>query len=111
MATPPKFDGIPGEGFLVRTDPPPNLPGDQKAALIRKGNLLFNEGNVELAKRIFLTLRYGDGLIRLGDYYFKKNQPLEAFRMYWIAKEKRKSDALIEKMAHVIQELLKSGGM
>jgi len=104
------FEGKSEEGFFIKTKPAPELPSNQKAALIRKGNALFNEGNVELAKRIFITLRYGDGLIRVGDYHFKRNEYLEAFRLYWMANEKVKSEKLIEKMAQIIREWIRAGG-
>jgi len=104
------FEGKPGEGFFIKTKAAPDITGSQRAALIRKGNALFNEGNIELAKRIFITLRYGDGLIRVGDYHFKRNEYLEAFRMYWMANEKVKSEKLIEKMAQVIREWIRAGG-
>lgn len=104
------FEGKPGEGFFIKKTPSPDIPGNQRAALTRKGNVLFNEGNIELAKRIFITLRYGDGLIRVGDYHFKRNEYLEAFRMYWMANEKVKSEKLIEKMAQVIREWIRAGG-
>jgi len=104
------FDGKPPEGFFIAAgNKPPAISKEQRAALIRKGNELFNRGDLATARRIFLTARYGDGLIRMGDYYYKKQEPLEAFRMYWIAKEKVKSDRLIEKMAAVIREWLDSG--
>lgn len=55
----------------------------QKAQLIRKGNQAFNEGNIDLASRIFKSTEYKDGLIRVGDYYyFDKHQPLMAYGYY-----------------------------
>ncbi|MFW5683921.1 MAG: hypothetical protein ACOC1I_03635 [Spirochaetota bacterium] len=83
------------------------LSAQQRSVLVRKGNELFNQGQVEQAKRIFLTARYTDGIIRVGDHYMKKNQPLEAFRMYWLAPDRTKSEQLIEKMAGVIRGWLK----
>ena len=60
------------------------------------------------AQRIYITSGYGDGLIRVGDYYYKKRRPMDAFRMYWLAKDKTRSDKLIEKMAAVIRIWLSS---
>ena len=96
-------------GDFLRVTGDQNLPQDKKAALIRKGNELFNEGNIDLARRIFLTTRYTDGLIRLGDYYYKKNQPLEALRMYYAAPYRKKTEPLLEKMARILQEWLRQG--
>lgn len=103
------FNKSPDEGFFFRTgDRPPSLSGEQRAALIRKGNEFFNRGDYPVAKRVFLTTGYGDGLIRMGDYHYKRKEFLEAFRMYWLGREKSKSDALVEKMAFVIREWLNS---
>ena len=60
---------------------------EQKAKLIRVGNKAFNEGNIEYAAKIFKAIKYQDGLIRIGDYfYFKKRQPLRAYGYYELAK-------------------------
>jgi hypothetical protein len=94
-------------GFFFRsTKPNSELTGKDKVSLVRKGNEFFNSGNLAAARRVFLTTGYGDGLIRLGDHYVKKKDFLEAFRMYWLGKEKRKCDSLIEKMVFVIREWL-----
>ncbi|MFW5783670.1 MAG: hypothetical protein ACOCY8_04045 [Spirochaetota bacterium] len=85
----------------------PRLSAGQRTALVRKGNELFNAGQIEQAKRIFLTAHYTDGLVRIGDYYMKKNRPLDAFRMYWIAPDSHKSEHLIERMAGVIRGWLR----
>ncbi len=98
---------IPREGFVkLSGDAVPTMSGEQRAALIRKGNELFNGGRIEQAKRVFLTVRYGDGLSRLGDYYFEHDEHLEALRMYWIAPAPDKVEKLIEKMASVVQKWL-----
>ena len=92
-------------GFIKTAGPA--LDGGQRAALIRRGNEFFNTGKYEEAKRIFLTTRYTDGLMRLGDYYYKQQQILEAFRMYWLAPDHRKTDYLVERMAAVVRGWLK----
>jgi len=100
---------IPKDGFLkvgeVQKQP---LASDKKTALNRKGNELFNTGNLDKAKRIFLTTGYTDGIIRLGDYYYNNKQVLEAFRMYCLAPAPDKKEILIERMASVIQYWLKN---
>lgn len=90
-------------GFVKTSAPAVELDRAQRSALIRKGNELFNHGAVDQAKRIFITTKYSDGLIRVGDYHLKRNEHLEAFRMYWLAPDRRKSDALIERMAAVVR--------
>ena len=60
-----------------------NLDPKTRNALIRRGNQAFNEGNIELAAKIFRALNYKDGLIRIGDYYYyQKKQPLIAYGYY-----------------------------
>ena len=98
---------IPTGDFLrVTRDSRAQLPHDKKVALIRKGNELFNKGEFELAKRIFLTTGYSDGLVRLGELYEKQKQPLEAFRMYYVAPYKRRTSEMLEQMAAVVQKWL-----
>ncbi|TVR30195.1 MAG: hypothetical protein EA404_13025 [Spirochaetaceae bacterium] len=97
----------PSPGFVkVTADRRPQISAEQRSVLIRKGNQLFNAGKVEDAKRIFLTVGYSDGIIRVGDLHMKRNQPLEAFRMYWLAPDRSKTEPLIEKMAQIVQAWL-----
>jgi hypothetical protein len=99
---------VPESGFLkVAGTEPATLPKDKRALLIRKGNELFNQEQIELAKKIFLTTGYTDGLIRLGDYYLGKNQALEAFRMYWLAPYPKRVDWMLERMVLITKEWLK----
>jgi hypothetical protein len=99
------IDPLPG--FVkVSENTRPSLTREQRTALIRKGNELFNAKRLEEARRIFLTARYGDGLIRLGDHYYKKNQPLEAFKMYWQASASDQTGKMIEQMAGVVRHWL-----
>ena len=99
------------KGFIKTSrESGPAISAQQRTVLIRKGNELFNQGRIDQAKRIFLTAHYTDGLIRIGHYYEKQNKPLEAFRMYWLAPERRKADYMIERMAGVIREWLREGG-
>ncbi|MBU8914353.1 MAG: hypothetical protein KOO61_10050 [Spirochaetales bacterium] len=99
-------DSLAAPGF-VKTAERPAIDGGQRAALIRRGNEFFNDGKYEEAKRIFLTTGYTDGLMRLGDYHYKRQQFLEAFRMYWLAPDRRKTDYLTERMAGVVRGWLK----
>jgi hypothetical protein len=84
----------------------PVIDGPQKAALNRKGNVLYNSGDVEGAKRIFLTTGYTDGLVRIGDYYIARGREVDALRMYWIAPDHTKSEPIIERLSAIIQTLL-----
>jgi hypothetical protein len=98
-----KFDD---ESAFIKVTSPSPVEGSQKAALNRKGNQLFNDGNIEGAKRVFLTTGYSDGLSRVGDFYKSKNRPLEALRMYWLAPDRTKSAPLLENLAGVLQSLI-----
>ncbi len=102
------FSRFEGTGLIKTTDSPvQNLNGEQKAALNRKGNAFFNEGEIEAAKRIFITTGYSDGLTRVGAYYEQKGLDLDALKLYWLAHNKRKADPIIAKLALVIESLIR----
>lgn len=95
------------QGFLkVQTADTQKIPGSQRSALIRRGNELFNAGDYTTARRIFLTVRYSDGLIRLGNHFMKVGDTLEAFRMFWIAGDSRRVAEMAEQMAMVVRKWL-----
>ncbi|HTX73511.1 MAG TPA: hypothetical protein VMC79_11845 [Rectinemataceae bacterium] len=101
---------LPSGGFLkIAAESPAPLPREKRAALIRKGNELFNKGEFGLAQRIFLTTKYSDGLIRIGDLYMKGGKPLEALRLYWLAPAPDKTAAIVEKIAQVMKQWLSEG--
>ena len=98
-------------GFIKQTvRPAPAVDAAQKAFLNRKGNLLFNEGNIEGARRIFMTTGYSDGLTRIGDYYKSKGRALDALEMYRLAPNKKRADELIMQFAMLIQTMLADDG-
>ena len=82
------------------------LTSEQKVVLNRRGNQLFNEGFINEAQRIFVTTGYSDGLTRVGDYYIAHDNTLEALRMYCLAKNKRKSDPIIDSLVRLIRVLI-----
>ena len=82
------------------------LSSEEKVVLNRRGNQLFNEGFINEAQRIFITTGYSDGLTRVGDYYAAKNNTLEALRMYCLAKNKRKSEPIIDSLVRLIKVLI-----
>jgi hypothetical protein len=96
------------QGFIKVTDAPVStLTSEQKAILNRKGNVLFNQGDVESARRLFITTGYSDGLTRVGDYYAQNPQKeLQALKLYWLAHNKRKSEPIIQKLATIIKLLI-----
>ncbi len=78
----------------------------QKVVLNRKGNQLLNAGDVEGARRIFMTTGYSDGMIRVGDRYAADGKSIEALRMYWLAPDKTKAELLITRLSAFIQKLV-----
>lgn len=95
------------DGFIKVTDNPvQGLTSDQKVILNRKANAMFNNGNVEDARRIFITTGYSDGLTRVGDYYNNKNESLKALKAYWLAHNKRDSEQILADIAKVISTLI-----
>jgi hypothetical protein len=98
---------LPSGGLLkIQGEIPASLGGEKRAALIRKGNELFNKGEFNLAEKIFITTRYSDGLIRMGDHYRKEGKPLKALQAYWLAPAPDKSAAIVEQMAQVMKQWL-----
>jgi hypothetical protein len=96
------------EGFIkVSEKPVMTLTAEQKVLLNRKGNVLFNDGNIEDAQRIFVTTGYSDGLSRVGDTYLSKKREFDALKLYLLAHNQRKSEPLIEKLAQIISSNIK----
>ncbi len=105
-----RLKGIPNEGFLKTSSPDRSaLSSAQRVALIRKGNELFNAGKVDQAKRVFIATGYGDGLIRIGDYYLGKQDALEALRMYWMAPAPDKAERILESTAGILRKWIEEG--
>jgi len=104
------FDKFDGSSVFLKTTVPPSVDSSRKTALNRKGNVLFNEGDIEGARRIFMTTGYSDGLSRVGDYYKSQNRLVEALRMYWISPDRAKSEPLIQKIAEIMRNLIQESG-
>lgn len=93
------------EGFSVRTTPT-RLSPQQRVTLLRRGNELFNNGQVEQAKRIFLTLGYSDGIARIGDVYLREHRPVDAIKMYHRAPDPHRLNQLARQMAEVLRTVM-----
>ena len=104
------FEKIEGQNTFIKTTAKVAIDGTQKAALNRKGNILYNSGDIEGARRIFITTGYSDGLARIGDYYNSKGRPLDALRMYWIAPARSKAEPIIMQLSALIQNLIRDEG-
>ena len=97
------------DGFIKVTDNPVDgLNSEQKVILNRKANMMFNNGNIEDARRIYITTGYSDGLTRVGNYYMDKNEGLKALKAYYLAHNKRDAEPIYESIANVISTLLKN---
>jgi hypothetical protein len=90
----------------VDAAPSVHIDAAQKALLNRKGNMLFNDGNFEGARRVFITTGYSDGLSRIGDYYRKQGRVIDALQMYRIAYNKKKADEITMNLALLIKSML-----
>jgi hypothetical protein len=99
------FGKFEDENVFIKTTTQPSMDSARKVALNRKGNVLFNSGDVEGARRIFMTTGYSDGLSRIGDYYKSKNRFIEALHMYWIAPDRVKAEPLVMQLAGIIQNM------
>lgn len=101
------FERFPADGLIKTADLPlSGVEPDRKVKLNRKGNELFNSGDVEAARRIFQTTGYSDGLIRVGERYMAERRPIDALKMFKLAKDDRRAEGLISSAALVIQLLL-----
>lgn len=95
------------DGFIRLTDNPVSgLSSEQKVILNRKANTMFNNGNVEDARRIFITTGYSDGLTRVGNHYMEKNESLKALKAYYLAHNTRETEPIYEQIAKVISKII-----
>jgi hypothetical protein len=75
----------------------------ERIELIRKGNMLFNQGEIEKASIIFRKTAYRDGLTRIGDYYFyEKRMPLIALKYYKMVNKTEKVNEIFERMVFAL---------
>lgn len=96
---------MPKEGLIKIAAPERvNVKPSDKAALVRKGNQLFNAGDIEMAKKVFLSLGYTDGIVRVGDHHYQNSDYLEAYRMYRIAPAPDKASQMTALMAKIVME-------
>lgn len=93
-------------GDFVKKTSHPGLTSAEKAILNRKGNELFNAGDIESARRIFMATGYSDGITRIGDRYLAGGRSIDALKMYWIAPDRAKAEGIIAKLSGVIQKIM-----
>jgi hypothetical protein len=78
-----------------------------RAKLIRKGNEFFTDGKIKAAEKIFISVDYKDGLVRLGDYYLENKDIVKSCEMYFMSENNSKINSFLENSARVIEKLLK----
>ena len=80
----------------------------EKAALARKGNEYFNDGNITEAIKYFVKAGYRDGIMRVADYYyFDKKQPLIALKFYKMINRKDRVDEIFARMMFALNKMLR----
>ncbi|MBU0928760.1 MAG: hypothetical protein KKA67_13510 [Spirochaetes bacterium] len=101
------FENFPEDGLIKTVDEPnQELSSEQKVRLNRRGNTLFNSGDIETARRIFQTTGYSDGLMRVGESYLGLGRPVDALKMFKLSHDQARSDELIGKAALAIRKML-----
>lgn len=101
--------GIPQEGFIKLTGPVPAvLTPDQKSALVRRGNALLQEGDIQQARRIFITIGYRDGMVRTAGKLVQAGDILGALQLYYLANDREKAQEVIARMADVVKFWIRS---
>lgn len=100
-------ENFPDDGLIKTVDEPnEELSSAQKVQLNRRGNALFNSGDIETSRRIFQTTGYSDGLMRVGESYLEAKRPIDALKMFKLSHDQARSSALIEKAAMAIRKML-----
>ncbi len=95
------------EGFIKTSDSPVStLTDQQKVILNRKGNMLFNQGDILGARRLFITTGYSDGLTRVAEVSREQGDELDALKLYLLAHNRKQAEPLIEKIAHIISQMI-----
>lgn len=80
----------------------------EKAALSRKGNEYFNDGNVTEAIKYFVKAGYRDGIMRVADhYYFDKKQPLIALKFYRMINRQDRVKEIYARMMFALNRMLR----
>jgi len=101
------FQNFPDDGLIKTVDEPNGeLSSEQKAQLNRRGNAIFNKGDIETARRIFQTTGYSDGLMRVGESYLSAGQPVDALKMFKLSHDQTRSAKLVERAAQAIRKML-----
>ncbi|MGL4981605.1 MAG: hypothetical protein ACRC4W_01890 [Treponemataceae bacterium] len=96
-----------GDEFIKVTDLPNKpLTSEQKVQLNRKGNVLFNSGDIIGALKIYKATGYSDGLVRAGDKFAEQGKEIDALKLYYLAHSKIKTEYVSSKLAQLISSVM-----
>jgi len=83
------------------------MEGKERVEMIRRGNELFNKGEIAKAAALFVKTGYRDGLTRIADHlFYDKRQPLYALKYYRMVNRQDKVQEIFERMAFALGKLL-----
>jgi hypothetical protein len=83
------------------------MDNKERVVLIRRGNELFNNGEISKAAALFVQSGYRDGLTRVADYlFYDKRQPLVALKYYRMVNRQDKVSEIFERMVFALGRLL-----
>lgn len=83
------------------------MDSQERAGLIRKGNELFNQGKINEAMKLFVQTNYGDGIMRIADfYYYDKRQPLIALKFYRMINRKDRIEEIYSRMMFAFKKMI-----
>lgn len=80
------------------------MDDSDRISLIRRGNELYNKGDIKNALKVFLATEYQDGIVRVADHlYYEENNKIAAIKLYKKAGYQKRIDEFAEKAAICIQ--------
>lgn len=87
------------------------MDNKKRVEIIRKGNELFNAGDIDEAEKLFTITGYKDGLTRIADFYFyDKKLPLSALKFYKMVKREDKVKEIYERMFFAMNKMAGNNG-
>jgi hypothetical protein len=82
------------------------MDNEERVLVVRRANELYNAGDIEGAKNLYLKVNYTAGIIRVADYYYEQRKPILAMLLYRRAGCSERVDELYKHAAGVIRQLL-----
>jgi hypothetical protein len=94
--------------FMIKkgNDHKKNVDSATRVKLIRKGNEFFSNGQILSAEKIFITVDYKDGLVRLGDYYLGNKNLEKSAEMYFMSENESKIESFCKIAAKAIRNMI-----